>query len=239
MMCRYCFEGAETGVLLSPCACKGDQKWVHLTCLRRWQRMVLVSQPTHPAFYERDPRHYRCNVCKGTFSCEPPTRLELMASFTGPELGALMAPDCIIAAHANFTSELSRQMEGLPEYIQERQSYAHWRGGVFLITEVSPLESTLDAPIGSSSALAAIRMRLGDELELSLNGQTLRLVPGGSFDGVAPADLRDALANATYEDGMTLKLERHPPPGIGDDHVRDGPLRLTPSRSRPLPVCRP
>eukprot|EP00964_Phaeocystis_antarctica_P096157 scaffold62516_cov58-Phaeocystis_antarctica.AAC.4 len=63
VLCRYCFEGPEAGELLSPCKCKGGQKWVHLSCLRRWQRMVLVSQPTHPAFYERDPRHHECNVC--------------------------------------------------------------------------------------------------------------------------------------------------------------------------------
>ena len=88
--CRYCFEGEEGGPLISPCDCAGGQKWVHLACLRRWQRMVLVSQPTHPAFYERDPRHYKCNVCNGDFTCAPPTRHELMASFTGPELGALI-----------------------------------------------------------------------------------------------------------------------------------------------------
>jgi hypothetical protein len=49
--CRYCFSGSEDGELISPCACKGGQAFVHLACLRRWQRMVLVSQPTHPAFY--------------------------------------------------------------------------------------------------------------------------------------------------------------------------------------------
>ena len=26
--------------------------------------MVLVSQPTHPAFYSDDVRHHECNVCK-------------------------------------------------------------------------------------------------------------------------------------------------------------------------------
>ena len=51
---------------------------------------MLVSQPTHPAFYDKDPRHFQCNVCKGMFTCEPPSRLELMSSFTGPELGALI-----------------------------------------------------------------------------------------------------------------------------------------------------
>ena len=47
-MCRYCFCGTEEGELISPCECKGGQRYVHLHCLRRWQRMVLVSQPTHP-----------------------------------------------------------------------------------------------------------------------------------------------------------------------------------------------
>ena len=47
-LCRYCFDGDDFGPLISPCNCKGGQKWVHLSCVRRWQRMVLVSQPTHP-----------------------------------------------------------------------------------------------------------------------------------------------------------------------------------------------
>jgi len=40
-MCRYCFEGVEAGELISPCSCTGGQKWVHVACLRRWQRMVI------------------------------------------------------------------------------------------------------------------------------------------------------------------------------------------------------
>ena len=63
-LCRFCFEGPEEGKMLSGiCACAGGQKYVHLDCLRRWQRMVLVSQPTHPAFYQDDVRHHKCNVC--------------------------------------------------------------------------------------------------------------------------------------------------------------------------------
>ena len=59
-MCRYCFD--DEGPLISPCKCKGGQAFVHLSCLRRWQRMVLVSQPTHPRFYKDDARHHVCNV---------------------------------------------------------------------------------------------------------------------------------------------------------------------------------
>ena len=91
-LCRYCFDGEEYGELLSPCDCSGGQKWVHLSCLRRWQRMVLVTQPTHPQFWRDDVRHHQCNVCKAEFTCAPPSRHELMESFTGPELAALIEP---------------------------------------------------------------------------------------------------------------------------------------------------
>jgi hypothetical protein len=117
-VCRYCFDDESYGPLLSPCNCKGGQKYVHLSCLRRWQRMVLVSQPTHPAFYTDDVRHHECNVCKAPFTCAPPTRHELMQSFTGAEIAALIEPACIIAAHAVFSDELERQVEGMPEALR-------------------------------------------------------------------------------------------------------------------------
>ena len=110
-ICRYCFAGPDDDdndeELISPCQCKGGQKWVHLSCLRKWQRLVLVSQPTHPRFYADDPRHHTCNVCKAAFTCAPPTRLELMSSFTGPELGALIQSECVIGSHQTFSEELS------------------------------------------------------------------------------------------------------------------------------------
>ena len=231
-LCRYCFDGEDEGPLISPCNCRGDQKWVHLQCLRRWQRMVLVSQPTHPAFYERDPRHYRCNVCKGLFTCEPPTRLELMESFTGPELGALMAPGCIIASHATFSAELMSQMQGMPSFMREHSPYAHWCAGVFLITEVEPLDPTLTVPINSLGALETVRDRLGDSLMISMQGQRLRLVPGGALAGVAPDELGESLAALTYSEGMRLTLERTPPPGCGDDHVTA--VNLARQMARPI-----
>ena len=64
---------------------------VHLSCLRRWQRMVLVSQPTHPAYYKDDPRHHQCNVCKSEPSLPlnatrdaPPSLLILQGSALPP-----------------------------------------------------------------------------------------------------------------------------------------------------------
>ena len=88
--CRFCFCGEEEGELISPCNCKGGQKWIHVECLRRWQRSVLVTQPTHPAFYSHDTRQDICNVCKGRFDPPAPPRAVLMAGFTGNELAALL-----------------------------------------------------------------------------------------------------------------------------------------------------
>ena len=156
-MCRYCFEGEEEGPLISPCACKGGQKWVHLSCLRRWQRMVLVSQPTHPAFYKDDIRHHECNVCKSQFTCPPPTRHELMQSFTGPEIAAFIERGSIIGSHPAFGAELEEQLAGIPAFARRASSYEHWIRGVYLITSVEADDGTLELPIKQVSLLARIR----------------------------------------------------------------------------------
>ena len=102
-------------------------------------------------------------MCKAKFTCPPPTRHELMASFTGPELGTLVSPNpnpepnpnpdpdpnpepnlgalvsegCVIGAHEVFTEELERQMASMPPFTQAASSYAHWCGGCYLITTIS------------------------------------------------------------------------------------------------------
>eukprot|EP00944_MAST-04C_sp_MAST-4C-sp1_P002899 g2899.t1 len=142
-MCRYCFCGTEEGnELISPCKCKGGQKWVHLECLRRWQRSVIISQPTHPAFYARDERQFICNVCKSEFSVVPPTRAEMMASFTGDELANLLQVGCFIAA----TKETSQEMEETISdhyFIPQIRSLAHWIKAVMLVIEVESDSSSV------------------------------------------------------------------------------------------------
>ena len=44
-----------------------------------------------------DIRHHECNVCKAPFTCPPPTRHELMESFTGAEIAALICDGVEIA----------------------------------------------------------------------------------------------------------------------------------------------
>ena len=140
-LCRYCFDNAEFGPLLAPCDCQGGQKWVHMACLRRWQRMVLVSQPTHPSLWTRDKRHYFCNVCTGRYTCAPPERSELMASFTGPELASMLAPGFVIGSEEAFSTHLEQQLQQLEasgsfQYYSAKSSYEHWIRGLYIITEV-------------------------------------------------------------------------------------------------------
>lgn len=58
-LCRICLH--SEGQMISPCTCKGTQKWVHPGCLWRWQRSVSLSQAK---------RKHVCNVCKTPFTCK-------------------------------------------------------------------------------------------------------------------------------------------------------------------------
>eukprot|EP00929_Paragymnodinium_shiwhaense_P121691 TRINITY_DN9403_c0_g1_i1.p1 TRINITY_DN9403_c0_g1~~TRINITY_DN9403_c0_g1_i1.p1 ORF type:complete len:720 (+),score=154.78 TRINITY_DN9403_c0_g1_i1:36-2162(+) len=134
--CRFCFEGEEAGELISPCQCSGGQRYVHLSCLRMWQRSVISSQPTHPDLYDQDKRQRICNVCKSEFTCPPPTRTELMSSFTGAELAALIQEGSLIAAAKEFSDEMAANVSIVPEELQHEIPCRHWVRGVFLIVTV-------------------------------------------------------------------------------------------------------
>ena len=172
-ICRFCFDGEDddeaneetsksSSLLIAPCACKGGQKYIHLSCLRRWQRMVLVSQPTHPDYWEEDERHTRCNVCKSEFTCPPPTREELMLGFTGPEIAALIQPGCIIASHESFNRTIEQQMRRSP-FFARLSGADNWFRGVYLINDVQEDngdDKTIEWPIDDEADVDVLFRRL-------------------------------------------------------------------------------
>mmetsp|Transcript_52142 Transcript_52142/g.125917 ORF Transcript_52142/g.125917 Transcript_52142/m.125917 type:complete len:639 (-) Transcript_52142:224-2140(-) len=172
-ICRFCFDGEDdedlneetsksSSLLIAPCVCKGGQKYIHLSCLRRWQRMVLVSQPTHPDFWEEDERHTRCNVCKSEFTCPPPTREELMLGFTGPEIAALIQPGCIIASHESFNRTIDQQMARNP-FLARLSGADNWFRGVYLINDVQEDDGgdkTIEWPIDDETDVHVLFRRL-------------------------------------------------------------------------------
>ena len=46
-VCRFCLA---PGDLHCPCECKGSNRFVHIGCLRQWQKSVLLTQSTHPTY---------------------------------------------------------------------------------------------------------------------------------------------------------------------------------------------
>mmetsp|Transcript_28171 Transcript_28171/g.45282 ORF Transcript_28171/g.45282 Transcript_28171/m.45282 type:complete len:465 (+) Transcript_28171:84-1478(+) len=217
-ICRYCFDGEDDGELISPCSCSGGQKYVHLKCLRQWQRMVLVTQPTHPAFYDRDLRHQTCNVCKGEFTCPPPTRHELMASFTGPEIAALIDAGCIIASHEAFSTELESQLETMPPFMRHRSSYEHWIRGMFLITQVDEDDGRITIPVQTRSMLENLRERFdGNNDTVSLQGRRFKLAASEALHGVPEGSLWEAFSQLAPP--CTICLMSDEPVNCGNDHV--------------------
>ena len=80
-VCRFCFT--SEGELISPCMCKGSNEWVHLECLRKWQKEVLLTQPTHPKYQTHIDRI--CNICLEPFTGVgiPPSRHEQVRTLHG------------------------------------------------------------------------------------------------------------------------------------------------------------
>mmetsp|Transcript_129865 Transcript_129865/g.376004 ORF Transcript_129865/g.376004 Transcript_129865/m.376004 type:complete len:603 (+) Transcript_129865:95-1903(+) len=224
--CRYCFEGEESGTLISPCRCAGGQKWVHLSCLRRWQRGVLVSQPTHPDLYDDDIRHRVCNVCKAPYTCRPPTRLELMQSFTGAELAALVDIGCVIGASQGFSQELQRQVGALPEPLKEAIVETNWIDGAFLIVQVvEDKDAVVHLRIHTNDDFEEFVSQLTEDWCWQMRGRSMRLLFVDRLQGAADAGvpreqtLKAIRGLAEHRLPLTLKLEAVDGTDCGEDGV--------------------
>lgn len=79
VICRICLEPAPISLsdddvllaeerLISPCACSGTQAFVHVKCLRRWQKAVMSS--TRPG--ASHTAALICPVCTKKYSLAPP-----------------------------------------------------------------------------------------------------------------------------------------------------------------------
>lgn len=72
-ICRFCFEGSSTSdnSLVAPCNCAGGSRWVHLECLRQWQRQQVRNLgEDQTATYSA--AGYTCNVCNSPYLIRPP-----------------------------------------------------------------------------------------------------------------------------------------------------------------------
>ncbi len=163
--CRYCFE---TGELISPCKCTGSNKWVHKSCLAKWQYTSILSQSTHPK-YQTDIEQI-CNVCKGKFNIVEFSRNELMLQFTGKDLANMIKLGNYIVSSeksSNYNSKLINENSSNTELVE---NIKHWTKSVLLITHC--LQS------GSDESIHAINITrnivLSDYPRLYFNWQMLK-----------------------------------------------------------------
>lgn len=72
-ICRFCFEGSSTSEnsLVAPCNCAGGSRWVHLECLRQWQRQQ-VRNLGEDQTTTYSAAGYTCNVCNSPYLIRPP-----------------------------------------------------------------------------------------------------------------------------------------------------------------------
>ena len=84
--------------------CRGTNEWVHLECLRTWQKSVVLEQHTHPKYQTKIDQV--CNVCLEPFTGigEAPSRHEQIVAYTGAELAARVR---ILGRKELFTLDLS------------------------------------------------------------------------------------------------------------------------------------
>ena len=105
--CRICFEEDDITEFVSPCKCKGTQEFVHLRCLKTWQKHALMMDIMSNGKY--NDRAYRCSVCNSKFTIKPRgTGLSLSSLWT-PLFGILVFCGTMVIARAsaNATESLN------------------------------------------------------------------------------------------------------------------------------------
>jgi hypothetical protein len=140
-----------------------------------------------------------------------------MASFTGPEIAALIDAGCIITSHEAFSQELQSQLQSMPPYMRHRTSYEHWIYGVYLITQVSEDDGCLSIPVETESMLGSLRDRFGNASSITLQGRRYRLAAREALDGCQDGELREALARQSAPCVIAITAEE--PTNCGNDHV--------------------
>lgn len=138
--CRVCF-GQETEnleELISPCKCEGSQKYIHLSCLRRWQRTVQLGSSNHPEDRGAEDRHLVCNVCKGTFNLPPQDRGALLSDLAGAQPSDVATGLLLVTKRSAGESLASSSLDNLAIRAFLEAKAAHFRSAVYILTDISP-----------------------------------------------------------------------------------------------------
>lgn len=139
-ICRICFgeeqEDDKNLALISPCKCEGSQKYIHVSCLRKWQRTVQLAGSNHPEDHDAEDRHSVCNVCKGTFDLPPQERGEMMSDLAGVSANRVRPGMLLVTKRSSESSASSIDNIAIRAFIEAKA--AHFRRAVYILTEITP-----------------------------------------------------------------------------------------------------
>mmetsp|Transcript_11096 Transcript_11096/g.29420 ORF Transcript_11096/g.29420 Transcript_11096/m.29420 type:complete len:610 (+) Transcript_11096:73-1902(+) len=229
--CRFCLDNevdGDEGELVAPCHCAGGQKWVHVACLRRWQRGIVAQLPTSPQLHSPESRQRICNVCRAPFTIAPPTQTELLQSLAGRAVADLIAEGSLIGSHRDFSSALQRQVAALPTMLRNDVGHQHRIAALFLVVRIARGSGrTVCLCIGDNGDLDAFAHRLEDGWMFEMNGRRMRIVRDGDLAAVTNAqNLPDDADAATVRRAVlglqapvVLTLTSTSSPDDGEDAV--------------------
>eukprot|EP00927_Polykrikos_kofoidii_P043195 TRINITY_DN37251_c0_g1_i1.p1 TRINITY_DN37251_c0_g1~~TRINITY_DN37251_c0_g1_i1.p1 ORF type:complete len:520 (-),score=94.27 TRINITY_DN37251_c0_g1_i1:78-1556(-) len=147
-VCRICFVGREPGEansLIAPCVCSGSQKYVHVHCLRQWQRAVQLSRPCAPETDGRrsEERHMVCGVCRGRFSVPPPDRAVMMSDLANMDVDDISAGVLLVTKHSFAEEEAALgPRANIALYAYLKAKVAHFREAVYILTDVDEADGS-------------------------------------------------------------------------------------------------
>ena len=216
-VCRFCY-GSE-GQLISPCMCRGSSEFLHLECLKTWQRSVVLAQPTHPKY--QTSIDTVCNVCLEPFTGPgiATSRHEQILEYVGgAEIASLVAPGNLLVSTRESSRENVELMAAHPEI---RARLTTWTKAVFLMLRGGDGKGLLAVSMSQPLAGPPADARLGrDEAR---QWEALRTAPPAAlrvrhWDGgplgrsspIAVAHLR-AVAAAEPAPAWLRGVERVPP----------------------------
>lgn len=174
-ICRICFEGDAAGELVTPCRCEGSQKYVHLDCLRRWQRYVQFNGPNYPSDFEREERHVVCNVCTTPFNLPPQNRAAMMSDLAGvsPEE---MCPGMLLVTKKTSAEPILPGTDlniAIRFFIEAK--VAHFRKSVYLLTEIKESEvGDRSAAVFGVNLSRALKVTDTEDLDGGVSRETLQ-----------------------------------------------------------------
>ena len=176
----------DTGALVAPCACRGSGQFVHLACLRQWQKSVLLTQSTHPLYQTRIDEV--CNVCRAPYDTRVmaeagfKSRRQCFLEYTGGEIAQMMRPGSFIVSSRQKSDANCEYLEEHPEIAEQIK---HFTNAVYWVTRVTQVWPAAHARCHTHCKLTALAAPppLTHSLALAGQGRRTKRARGRAAEG--------------------------------------------------------